>query len=146
MEDHQRADAIEKTTETLTATLVDISGLPVRGFKNSKGRYFMFGPRDRTTKTIYTYRKARVFAEGVAIGRSLRKGESMKPSKIAPLLACGAAVTLLVICAPKLVAVVAVCALTIVVAILANAVETAATGSVQFNTPKQVRRDNEQST
>jgi len=97
MEDYQRADAIEKTTETLTATLVDISGLPVRGFKNGKNRYFMFGPRDRTTKTIYTYRKARVFAEGVAIGQTLRKEESPKLSEIALSVACGAAIALLII-------------------------------------------------
>lgn len=61
--------AIIKTTEIRAANLTRVSGLPVRGFRDGKRRYFLFGPPDRTIKTVYTYRKARVFAEGVAIGR-----------------------------------------------------------------------------
>jgi hypothetical protein len=106
--------AVVKTTATLTATLARISGLSVRGFRDGKSRFFMFGPKDRTIKTIYTYRKAKAFAEGVTIGR---KREPMKPSKIALSLAGGIAVTILVICAPKLGTAVALGALTIMVAI-----------------------------
>ena len=109
-----REAAVVKTTEILAATLTRISGLPVRGSRNGKGRYFMFGPKDRTIKTVYTYRKAKVFAEGVAIGR---KKESTKPLEIALPLAGGIAVATLVICAPELGTAVALGALTIMVAI-----------------------------
>jgi len=36
-------------------------------------RAFIFGPRDGPLKTVYTYRKAKVFADGVALGRELTK-------------------------------------------------------------------------
>jgi len=109
-----REAAVIKTTTTLAATLARISDLPVRGFRNGKSRYFMFGSKDRTIKTIYTYRKARAFAQGVAIGR---KKESMKPSEIALSLANGVAVALLVICAPELGTAVALGALTTMVTV-----------------------------
>jgi len=64
-----REAAVIKTTETLTATLARISGLPVRGFRDGGDRFFLFGPKDRTIKTVYTYRRALIFAQGVAIGR-----------------------------------------------------------------------------
>ncbi len=113
-----REAAVVKTTEILAATLTRISGLPVRGSRNGKGRYFMFGPKDRTIKTVYTYRKAKVFAEGVAEGVAIgRKRESMKLLDIALTLAGGIAVATLVICAPELGTAVALGALTIMVAI-----------------------------
>jgi len=109
-----REAAVVKTTATLAATLTHISGLLVRGFRNGKGRFFMFGPKNQTIKTYYTYRKAKAFAEGVAAGR---KRQSMKPSKIALSLAGGIAVTTLVICAPELGTAVALGALTAAVAV-----------------------------
>lgn len=48
-----------------------ISKLPVTGYVRRGVRYFVFGPKDRIIKSVCTYRKARIFAEGVAIGRKL---------------------------------------------------------------------------
>jgi len=111
-----REAAVVKTTETLTANLARISGLPVRGKVDGKGRFFMFGPKDRNIKTVYTYRKARAFAQGVAIGR---KREPMKPLEVALSLAGGVAVAALVICVPELGTAVALGALTVMVAVKA---------------------------
>ena len=52
-------------------TLTRISRLPVESYTRLGVRYFVFGPRDKPLKTVCTYRKARVFADGVAIGRRL---------------------------------------------------------------------------
>lgn len=111
-----REAAVVKTTEIRIATLARISGLSVRGFRDGKSRYFMFGPKDRTIKTVYTYRKALVFAEGIAIGRRKRIHETVK---IALSLAGSIAVTILVICAPELSTAVALGALTIMVGLAA---------------------------
>ncbi len=55
------------------ATLTRLSGLNVNSYSRDGVRHFVFGPVDRNLKTVCTYRKARVFAEGVAIGRELSK-------------------------------------------------------------------------
>ena len=54
-------------------TLERISGLEVRHHNTMGVNYFMFKESKRVTKTVCTYRKARIFAEGVAIGRELGK-------------------------------------------------------------------------
>lgn len=62
-------DATEKTTAIRVATLTRISGLTVECYMQSGTRYFVFGPLNQPIKTVCTYRKARTFAEGVAVGR-----------------------------------------------------------------------------
>ncbi len=52
-------------------TLARISGLPVTCYIKHGVRAFVFGVPN--VKTVCTYRKARAFAEGVAIGRSQEK-------------------------------------------------------------------------
>lgn len=47
--------------------LCEISGLTVL----QQGDCYSFFNNGLTVKTIYTYRKARVFAEGIAMGRKL---------------------------------------------------------------------------
>jgi hypothetical protein len=79
-----REAAADKTTETRAEHLSRLSGLPVRGYRNGKLRWFVFGPPDQTVKTIYTYRKARTFAEGVATGRI--RAEMAEPKKPSPLV------------------------------------------------------------
>lgn len=51
-------------------TLAEISGLTVTCSKQTSGRYFVFKVGSRDVKTVYTYRKAKTFAQGVACGRS----------------------------------------------------------------------------
>lgn len=60
-------------------TLKRVSGLPVTVYTGKGVKYFVFGPENQPLKTICTYRKAKVFAEGVAIGRALKKPEKQKP-------------------------------------------------------------------
>jgi len=56
-------------------TLYRISDLRVTCYVKRGVRYFVFwGPDDRTVKSVCTYRKAKTFAEGVALGRILEKG------------------------------------------------------------------------
>ena len=55
-------------------TLESISGLPVRAeFHADRGcvHSFIFGLPSKNIKTVFTYRKAKIFAEGVKIGRGL---------------------------------------------------------------------------
>lgn len=54
-------------------TLERISGLEVHHHNTTGVNYFMFKVGKRVTKTVCTYRKARIFAEGVATGRELAK-------------------------------------------------------------------------
>jgi hypothetical protein len=54
-----------------TYTLQRISGVPVRARVGKGAVVYTFGPPNRTLKEVWTYRKAKVFAEGIAIGRSL---------------------------------------------------------------------------
>lgn len=54
-------------------TLECISGLEVYHSKTTDMYYFMFKTARRVTKTVCTYRKAKVFAEGVATGREIAK-------------------------------------------------------------------------
>lgn len=55
-------------------TLKKISGLPVSYYTTQCARgtvnYFVFGHKNTPIKLIATYRKAKVFAEGFAAGRS----------------------------------------------------------------------------
>lgn len=52
-------------------TLAKLSGLKVSVYTKAGVNYFVFGPSDKPLKTICTYRKSKVFAEGIAIGRQL---------------------------------------------------------------------------
>lgn len=63
-----------ETMEDRHETLSHISGLHVESYMQHGVRYYVFGPRDQALKTVCTYRKARIFAEGVAIGRELGRG------------------------------------------------------------------------
>jgi hypothetical protein len=54
-------------------TLKHISGLEVRFYRRLGTNYFVFGGSKHTIKSVCTYRKAKVFAEGIAIGRELGK-------------------------------------------------------------------------
>jgi len=56
-------------------TLAQLSGLNV--YIQPGTRYFVFDDRGQTVKTVCTYRKAKVFAQGVATGRNL----SLLPSE-----------------------------------------------------------------
>jgi hypothetical protein len=51
-------------------TLTRISGLSVSVYQRGGVNYFVFGPTNRPLKTVCTYPKAKLFAEGVAAGRS----------------------------------------------------------------------------
>lgn len=53
-------------------TLEAITGLPVTCHSARRGavHYFVFGHESSPIKTVWTYRKAKVFAEGFAAGRS----------------------------------------------------------------------------
>jgi hypothetical protein len=52
-------------------TLKGISGLEVSWYGTQDARYFVFGPKNQPVKTVCTYPKAKMFAEGVAYGRKL---------------------------------------------------------------------------
>jgi hypothetical protein len=54
-------------------TLERISGLEVRFYRRLGTNYFVFGGSKHAIKSVCTYRKAKVFAEGVALGRRLGK-------------------------------------------------------------------------
>ncbi len=60
-------------------TLARISHLHVTNYLRLGVRYFVFGPKCKPVKSICTYRKAKVFAEGVAIGRELGKAAPTNP-------------------------------------------------------------------
>jgi hypothetical protein len=65
-----------KQLETRIDTLQNISGLKVTaqgwsGLWHPGPVAYCFGFPGRILKTVYTYRKAKVFAEGIAIGRAL---------------------------------------------------------------------------
>jgi hypothetical protein len=51
-------------------TLKQISMLPVSIYKD-KGNYFVFGELNKPFKTTCTYAKAKIFSEGIALGRKL---------------------------------------------------------------------------
>ena len=65
------------TSATRVKTLEAISGLiviaSVRGKGHHHARFFQFMHGDKTVKTVCTYNKAKVFAEGVAIGKTLQE-------------------------------------------------------------------------
>lgn len=54
-------------------TLATLSELEVRFDRRNGINYFVFGPQEKVLKSVCTYRKAKVFAEGVALGRELGK-------------------------------------------------------------------------
>jgi hypothetical protein len=60
-----------KEIEIRLETLTRISALKVTFFTDSGEAGFIFWHEGRTLKTVFTYRKAKIFAEGVAIGRGL---------------------------------------------------------------------------
>jgi hypothetical protein len=60
-----------RSMEYRLETLMRISGVCVSYYMRRGTAYFVFGPKARAWKTVCTYRKARVFAEGVALGRRL---------------------------------------------------------------------------
>jgi hypothetical protein len=62
-------------------TLEAITGLPVTCHYARRGsvHYFVFGHESRPIKTVWTYRKAKVFAEGFAAGRSSTVAASYPP-------------------------------------------------------------------
>jgi hypothetical protein len=51
-------------------TLTRISGLSVSVYQRDGVNYFVFGPINRPLKTVCTYPKVKLFAEGFAAGRS----------------------------------------------------------------------------
>jgi len=53
-------------------TLQDLSGLPVVAYKEMGVTCFVFGDPSRPFKTTFTYPKAKLFAEGIALGREMK--------------------------------------------------------------------------
>lgn len=51
--------------------LSKLSGLDVSIYTKGNVNYFVFGPSNKPLKTICTYRKSKVFAEGIAMGRQM---------------------------------------------------------------------------
>lgn len=73
----------EKTTAIRIATLARISGLTVTCQRQGNTRAFIFAhPTEpgRVLKTVFLYRRARIFAEAVAIGRRLAKPAKLSES------------------------------------------------------------------
>lgn len=62
-------------------TLKAITGLPVSHYTERGVNYFVFGHEYNPIKTVCTYRKAKVFAEGFAAGRSPIIAASYPPRK-----------------------------------------------------------------
>jgi len=60
---------METTHDAQVKTLGALSGFHVASYLQEGVAYYVFGPPDRPVKTVCTYRKARAFAQGVAIGR-----------------------------------------------------------------------------
>jgi hypothetical protein len=55
-----------------------VSRLHVRYYSRDGIRYFVFGPLDAPVKSVCTYPKALMFAEGVALGRTLGPAGKVK--------------------------------------------------------------------
>lgn len=72
----------DPTTIIRCQTLTQISRLPVSCYERNGERCFVFGPPNQPIKTVCTYRKARVFAEGVAAGRAPEKVTRLKYQNI----------------------------------------------------------------
>lgn len=67
-------DLIERSEFMLNErclTLHKISGLLVSTYHKKGINYFVFSDQFKTLKTMCTYPKAKLFAEGVAMGRKL---------------------------------------------------------------------------
>jgi hypothetical protein len=58
--------------QTKLQTLAQITDLPVSCYFRGDIKYFVFGPRHQPIKTVCTYRKAKVFAEGFALGKKYK--------------------------------------------------------------------------
>jgi hypothetical protein len=114
-------DATEKTTAIRVATLARISGLTVECYMRSGTRYFVFGPKDQPIKTVCTYRKARAFAEGVAISQIRKPTKPSQPLQVALTLVGGAilfAAGLVGLFAPQFATPLTFAALAVVVAVM----------------------------
>lgn len=64
-----KSDIVTSAIRIVTLTLM--SGLEVSCYCRLGVRYFVFSREGQNVKTVCTYRKAKVFAEGVAIGWKL---------------------------------------------------------------------------
>jgi hypothetical protein len=62
---------IQKTLQIRCQTLKRISWVPVTGRVEKGVAVYTFGQPQCALKEVWTYGKAKVFAEGIAIGRSL---------------------------------------------------------------------------
>jgi hypothetical protein len=62
--------------ELRSDTLSQISGFQVACYHSGGVRYFVFSFDGQTVKTVCNYRKAKLFAEGVKIGRQLDNSTS----------------------------------------------------------------------
>jgi hypothetical protein len=61
----------QKTLQIRCQTLKRIALLPVKGRVEKGVAVYTFGQPHHPLKEVWTYGKAKVFAEGIAIGRSL---------------------------------------------------------------------------
>lgn len=61
--------------------LAKTAGIEVSHYYKAGVTYYVFGPPEEPLKTVCTYRKARVFAEGIAIGRRLELEAAYPPSQ-----------------------------------------------------------------
>ncbi len=50
-------------------TLVRITGLEVTRYEQGGVQYFVFGDPSQPLKSVCTYQKAKIFAEGYALGK-----------------------------------------------------------------------------
>ena len=75
--------SIKKESNTEVKYLSHLCGLRVvKSVKSNKGNrqpmYEFFGSHGHTFKTVFTYAKARLYAEGIAKGRLLNENERQK--------------------------------------------------------------------
>lgn len=52
-------------------TLKQICEIPVSYYTQNNVNYYVFGPRNKPIKTVCTYRKAKIFAQGIEAGKNL---------------------------------------------------------------------------
>lgn len=57
-------------------TLKQLSELPVFVYTKDENNYFVFGEMNKPVKTVCTYPKAKLFAEGVAFGKRQNEREN----------------------------------------------------------------------
>jgi hypothetical protein len=56
-------------------TLAEISGLTVSRYEQDGIQYFVFGDPSQPLKTVPNYKKAKLFAEGFALGKHINLDE-----------------------------------------------------------------------